>query len=94
MLDKTIETNITQHEMETVHLYVDSYDEGMTAENKDNLIERYLSELDSNLPHKIFITCRANAISESDHALFSPAKGELQKAYVALLNYSEEDSLK
>jgi hypothetical protein len=45
------------------------------------------------MSHKILITCRANAINEKDHDLFAPAQGELQKAYVTPLNYSEEDSL-
>jgi hypothetical protein len=93
-LDDTIKTNITPNltnstpNLTTVHLYVDSYDEGMTEKFKDNVIQRYLSELGTNLPHKILITCRSNAISESDHDLFAPAQGELQKAYVAQLNYS------
>jgi hypothetical protein len=81
-LNKGIETNITPF-LATVHLYIDSYDEGMTEGTKDKIIQCYYSELGSNLPYKILITCCANAISESDHDLFAPANRKLQKAYVA-----------
>jgi hypothetical protein len=43
-LDKSIETNIAPF-LATVHLYIDSYDEGMTEGTKDKIIKCYFSEL-------------------------------------------------
>ena len=93
-------TNLKLSELKTeVHLYIDSFDEGLEIEKKrETLIKEYLTEL-KNSRTKIIITCRSNYLEgDSSHSWFTPqvnAFNKLVVRYIAPMSYvAEGDAVK
>ena len=97
LMNIELNTNIRLQELKNeVHLYIDSFDEGIEMEKKrETLIKDYLTEL-KNCRAKILITCRSNYLeSESNYIWFAPQTNELNKLatyYIAPMSYLASNS--
>jgi hypothetical protein len=87
-MDRVLSTNIKPNLQTAVHLFIDSYDEGVRGD-RINLVQRFLSDpcLPQDLPHKVIITCRQDTLKDSEHQFFQPEQGKLLTSYIAPLNY-------
>ena len=90
-MNSELGTNVKLQELPAVHLYIDSFDEGLEIEkNRETLVKDYVTQL-KNLSVKILITCRSNYLeNESSTRWFTPqinAFDRLVTCYVAPLSY-------
>ena len=93
--DLSLEKNLKNHR---VHLYVDSFDEGIGTEieRRETLLQGYIEQLGNNSAHKILISCRSDYLqTDNDDIWFTPKSldgklqpNKLQKYFVAPITYS------
>ena len=86
-----------------VHLYVDSFDEGIGTEidRRTTLLHDYIKQLGNNSTHKILISCRSDYLqTDNDDVWFTPKSldgklqpNKLQKYFVAPITYSDTTRL-
>ena len=85
-------TNVKLQELHAVHLYIDSFDEGLEIEKKrETLVSDYISLLKTTTV-KVLITCRSDYLENDDSTRwFIPqdkAFGKLTTSYVAPMDYT------
>ncbi len=92
-------TNLKTSELKLAHLYIDSFDEGIGIEDKQQtLIKGYLKEfVGGGKDIKIIVTCRTDYLrDQSNYSWFTPIEGESKKlitTYIVPFNYEKEANL-
>ncbi len=85
-INASLGTNLKLQDLKSVHLYIDSFDEGLglDTERRKTLIQYYIKEFTKGTSIKLIVTCRTNyIISESNYGWFTPQ----ENAYDKLLTY-------
>ncbi|WP_375330738.1 NACHT and WD40 repeat domain-containing protein [Candidatus Tisiphia endosymbiont of Oplodontha viridula] len=91
-LNNALGTNLKLNDLKNVHLYIDSFDEGLgIATSREVLIRDYIKKLENP---KILISCRTDYLpSNNDYNWFMPESKQLEVCYIAPINYSDEQKL-
>ena len=89
---------------ERVHLYIDSFDEGIGSrlEMRDKLLQSYIEQLGSNPFNKMLVSCRSDYLqTDNDDIWFIPKSkdgsselNKMEKFYIAPIDYTAEENLR
>ena len=71
-----------------VVLYADSFDE---SNLRTNIVQRFFENLGNKEEDKIIICCRTEYLDDNDTKWFKPKTGELNKKYIAPIDYNKID---
>ena len=101
--DLSLDNNLKNYR---VHLYVDSFDEGIGTDEthlkrRKTLLQGYIQQLGNNSAHKILISCRSDYLqTATDDIWFTPKSvdgklqpNKLEKYFVAPITYSDRTRL-
>ena len=93
-LNTELKTNLDIKDLKDkkVHLFVDSFDEGLgIKEQRDTLVKKYFEKLGNP---KILISCRSDYLTEaSNDKWFEPESKKLGKSFITPLDYEKSFKL-